>query len=112
MKRVFVFGFFAMILVVCNNGSTKVNDKLKSNNRSVEGIVTGHQGAPDTLGFSNIYFASEVDTSCGMPLSARITDTMSYAGKIYGFCSPGCKQEFTALVTSESRSGLEHPGHH
>jgi len=112
MRRVFIFGIFAIIGVACNNGSTKVNDTLESSNRGAEGMVTGRQRAADTPVFSNIHFASEADTSCGMPLSARITDTMSYAGKIYGFCSPGCKQEFAALVTDVSGAGQVYQGHH
>lgn len=34
------------------------------------------------------------DPSCGMPVSAGIEDTAHYSGKIYGFCSSECKQQF------------------
>jgi YHS domain-containing protein len=34
------------------------------------------------------------DPSCGMPMSAGIEDTAHYNGKVYGFCSEECKQQF------------------
>jgi YHS domain-containing protein len=34
------------------------------------------------------------DPSCGMPLTAGIEDTVHYEGKVYGFCSDECKQQF------------------
>lgn len=46
--------------------------------------------------FSHIQFAINKDTICGMPLSAGISDTAQVDGKIYGFCSPECKETFLA----------------
>lgn len=34
------------------------------------------------------------DTTCGMPLTAGIEDTLHYKGKVLGFCSKECKDEF------------------
>jgi len=34
------------------------------------------------------------DPSCGMPVTAGIEDTVHYMGKVYGFCSEECKNEF------------------
>lgn len=34
------------------------------------------------------------DPSCGMPLTAGINDTLHYHGKVYGFCSDECRDEF------------------
>ena len=34
------------------------------------------------------------DPSCGMPLTAGIDDTLHYNGKVYGFCSDECRDEF------------------
>jgi len=37
----------------------------------------------------------EKDPVCNMSMKEHsITDTMSYGGKVYGFCNPGCKDEF------------------
>jgi YHS domain-containing protein len=37
---------------------------------------------------------SKKDHVCGMPVSAGISDTAHYKGKVYGFCSKECKDEF------------------
>jgi YHS domain-containing protein len=34
------------------------------------------------------------DYICGMPVTAGIEDTVHYKGKVYGFCSAGCKEDF------------------
>ncbi len=34
------------------------------------------------------------DPTCGMPVTAGISDTVHYDNKVLGFCSPGCKEEF------------------
>lgn len=44
--------------------------------------------------FKDIAFDDKYDLSCGMPLTAGLTDTAHYNGKVYGFCSPECKEDF------------------
>ena len=34
------------------------------------------------------------DPSCGMPLTTGVDDTLHYNGKVYGFCSDECRDEF------------------
>lgn len=34
------------------------------------------------------------DPTCGMPVTAGISDTAHYNNKVLGFCSAGCKEEF------------------
>jgi YHS domain-containing protein len=34
------------------------------------------------------------DPTCGMPVTAGISDTAHYDNKVLGFCSAGCKEEF------------------
>jgi YHS domain-containing protein len=34
------------------------------------------------------------DPTCGMPVTAGISDTAHYDNKVLGFCSEGCKEEF------------------
>jgi YHS domain-containing protein len=46
------------------------------------------------LDFTALAFASPKDLACGMPLSAGVGDTAHYHGKLYGFCSKECKEEF------------------
>ena len=53
--------------------------------------------------FAGIQMASKKDTSCGMPLSAGLEDTVHLNGKIYGFCSPECKQDFVVKLQSQKK---------
>lgn len=43
---------------------------------------------------ANLNFASKYDLTCHMPISAGLSDTASYKGKLYGFCSADCKDDF------------------
>lgn len=36
------------------------------------------------------------DTICGMAVGNQPADTLTYEGKLFGFCSEGCKNDFIA----------------
>jgi YHS domain-containing protein len=62
-----------------------------------EPAAEGHEvktSATDPHPYKNLKFDSDKDFICGMPVSAGVTDTVQYKGKIYGFCSAECKVEF------------------
>lgn len=44
--------------------------------------------------FKNVAFDSKRDLTCGMPITAGISDTAHFNNKVYGFCSKECKDEF------------------
>lgn len=44
--------------------------------------------------FQDVKVENTKDPFCGMPINTGVADTAHYNGKIYGFCSPGCKREF------------------
>jgi YHS domain-containing protein len=44
--------------------------------------------------FKALAFDNKKDPACGMPLTAGVEDTVHYKGKLYGFCSTECKDEF------------------
>lgn len=44
--------------------------------------------------FKDLKPDSEKDLFCGMPLNGSMVDTAHYKGKVYGFCSEGCKRGF------------------
>ncbi len=48
----------------------------------------------DSSKFTTSMVDNKRDPSCGMPLTAGIGDTVHYKGKILGFCSKECKDEF------------------
>ena len=37
---------------------------------------------------------SHTDTVCGMDIGNEPVDTLTYKGKLFGFCSSGCKDAF------------------
>lgn len=38
---------------------------------------------------------NKFDPICGMETAGHVADTIHYAGKVYGFCNTGCKEEFS-----------------
>jgi putative intracellular protease/amidase/YHS domain-containing protein len=80
-----------------------VNEQ-QTDKKIVEGLRTmydsGLEGAlhPEKV-FKDIKFDNKKDFICGMPITAGIIDTANYKGKVYGFCSAGCKQEFKKKPT-------------
>jgi len=39
-------------------------------------------------------FDNKKDFICEMPVTAGVSDTAQYKGKVYGFCATECKEEF------------------
>jgi putative intracellular protease/amidase/YHS domain-containing protein len=67
----------------------------------VEGVRAMYDGGMQTVlhpekGFKDIKFYNTKDPVCGMAItaSAAVGDTANYNGKVYGFCSKHCKDEF------------------
>ena len=86
-----LFTALAVFNTGCNPGNTR---------------ETEMQSAPvDTAktDYSNVRFASQRDTTCHMPLSAGIGDTLHFDGKVYGFCSTECKDAFVKQLKTEKK---------
>ena len=79
------------VLFACNSNNVKAVDATHKDSATV---------AKPKQPFEGIEFASKMDLACGMLLSAGIQDTAHYKGKIYGFCSKECKDDF--LKTPEA----------
>ena len=65
----------------------------------VESIRTMYDGAMQSVlhpekAFENLKFDNTKDFVCGMPVKAGVSDTVHYKGKVFGFCSKECKEEF------------------
>jgi putative intracellular protease/amidase/YHS domain-containing protein len=65
----------------------------------VEGMrIMYNQGMETALHPEKLYkdlrFANERDPICHMPVGAGVADTAHFNGKVYGFCSSGCKDAF------------------
>ena len=76
------------ILLSCNNKVKKANDTATQ----TENSTSMQQAASIHLDASMV--DNKKDFICGMPVTAGVADTANYNGKVYGFCSAGCKEEF------------------
>jgi putative intracellular protease/amidase/YHS domain-containing protein len=71
----------------------------KTNKQIVESMRTMYDGGMEGVlhpekAFKNMKFDNTKDPVCGMPIKAGISDTAQYQGKLYAFCSDGCKKEY------------------
>ncbi|MDE3211817.1 MAG: YHS domain-containing protein [Bacteroidota bacterium] len=87
MKK--MMSFFLLLAITgifaCQNHSNEKNGAI------VQNPAASQPPAPK-------YTASMVDNrkdpSCGMPVAAGIEDTIHYKGKVLGFCSKECRDDF------------------
>ncbi|MEO8765359.1 MAG: hypothetical protein ABI416_13765 [Ginsengibacter sp.] len=89
---------FAGIQISCNSGDQSNNAADK-----VAASTTVDTAKTPENSFRYIHFTSKMDTSCGMPLTAGIADTLHLGDKIYGFCSEECKDDFAKKLVAEKR---------
>lgn len=83
-KRLSIILLTALYFSACNN-ITKEDKKMSE--KEVKDTLTEHTINPGLL-------VNKKDPICEMPISAGVTDTVTYKGNILGFCSPECKAEF------------------
>jgi|GEM_PF-245055 len=55
---------------------------------------TSPRELPEAMNFSHIKLTASTDLVCGMPLSLSPGDTTLFQQRVYGFCSPTCKEKF------------------
>jgi len=92
---------FLVVLITIQFSCQSGNDtKGKENEVAIPAADTNKA---EEKPFANIQFASKIDTSCGMPLTAGIGDTLHLNDKIYGFCSKDCKEEFANKLIAEKK---------
>jgi YHS domain-containing protein len=86
-KRILPFIAGALFFISCK----------ESKKKEIESVTHKHQDSmviKEEANYKDIIFDSKKDLICGMPTSAGISDTAHFMGKIYGFCSKECKDEF------------------
>lgn len=91
-----IIKIFLVILITCQF-SCMYNNQIKEKEATVD------TAKAEKKLFANIQFASKKDTSCGMPLSAGVEDTVHLKNKIYGFCSKECKDDFVNKLKTEKK---------
>ena len=60
----------------------------------VAGCNSHPSAADKAAALKSLHFDYPKDPACGMPLKAGLEDSTMYKGKLYGFCSKECKDEF------------------
>ena len=90
MKMQFANGLLILSMVILSCGQS--NDKANAASADTNQVAT-----MDTT-TEKIYAVSLVnnkkDPTCGMPVTAGISDTAHYEKNVLGFCSVECKNEF------------------
>ncbi len=79
MKRLIIGLSFVLSLAACSE-QKPASDKVSTE--------------PTAASTAQVKLANEKDPSCGMAISPDAKDTAHYKGKVYGFCSESCKNEF------------------
>lgn len=70
----------------CNSDSNKEKTPAPA--------ATAIMPADSTKSFDVALVDNKKDPSCGMPVTAGVSDTLHYKGKVIGFCSTECKDSF------------------
>ena len=78
-----------VILISCVFGAACNEAKPKT-----EVIQMRKPSTDSAMKFTVAMVDNKKDPSCGMPVTAGIADTVHYEGKILGFCSVECKEQF------------------
>ena len=93
MKRIILMLMIVTGIVSCHNNRPGSQPVVKKDTTMMKDsmMTMAPASKPDLKGLT---FAYQKDPSCGMPLKAGLEDTLRYKGKLYGFCSKECKDEF------------------
>jgi YHS domain-containing protein len=81
-----------IILSSCNSGTETKN--VSNSPATAMPAVSKDSSVPAQIILKESDLADKKDLVCGMPAFRYLGDTANYNGKIYGFCSKDCKDEF------------------
>ena len=89
MKKLTFIGcvLSSLLWMACGSGnSSEIGTKDSS--------VTMTQDTSAAITYDIALVNNKKDPTCGMPVTAGISDTAHYDNKVIGFCSTECKNEF------------------
>jgi YHS domain-containing protein len=85
-------GTLLVMLSVLNLSCGQTNDKAIINNNDTNHVAKMDTASEKTYAVSLVN--NKKDPTCGMPVTAGISDTAHYDNHVLGFCSTECKNEF------------------
>jgi YHS domain-containing protein len=91
MKKLFLPMTIMLVIAACHQGATSqaaAADQATMARDSAARVAAAFKKTVISL------VDYKKDPACGMPLTAGLEDTTRYKGKLYGFCSKECKEEF------------------
>jgi len=91
MKKVLQIFSIILFAAACNSAPKK-NDSQKINESDTSMVAVQQKNSVPV--YTPAMLDSKKDLVCGMPVTEGISDTAHYKGKVYGFCSKECKEEF------------------
>ena len=80
----------SIFLMACGGNSVPTTESTSS---SMDSTVTAAT-EDSVISYDISLVDNKKDPTCGMPVTAGISDTAHYDNKVLGFCSAGCKEEF------------------
>lgn len=79
-----------LLAAACQSSTPKTEDKTTSKDT----MMSMEKKDTTTNIFEHMLVDNKKDPSCGMPVTAGISDTAHYKDKVLGFCSKECKDAF------------------
>ncbi len=89
MKHIYSIVLGLLLFSSCNNQTIQTEVSTIPG----EDTMTIQENAQQTK-YTPEMVVNKHDMTCGMPVTAGISDTCHLNGKVYGFCSAECKAEF------------------
>ncbi len=86
LNRLSLLVIGSIVLTACGNNTTTTTNTMDS--------ATTTAAQDSTVSYDISLVNNKKDPTCGMPVTAGISDTAHYDNKVLGFCSAGCKEEF------------------
>ncbi len=83
-----------LFAVILSGGLVFASCNNQPEENKVTETATTEATVDTTAKFTSAMVDNKKDPSCGMPVSAGIEDTVHYKGKVLGFCSKDCKDDF------------------
>lgn len=86
MKKITILAITILSIFSISCGEKKEHKELEVKTANDEVMHAAHN--------LDVKVDNKIDPICEMETKGHVSDTIHYEGKVYGFCSSGCKEEF------------------